>query len=92
MRITIAAIAVTLVACAANGSPPEPPGIERQILSKDERRDLECARKLQQALAAKDAELGAEYQDALATAILAHAGKPGPVDYGPVCERLKDIK
>ena len=94
MIYRMAAIAVTLTACSANSAPQQPPpkpGIEHQILSERERADLECARKLQVALAEHDPALGAEYQEALTDRIIAHAGKPGPVDYGPVCARVREM-
>jgi hypothetical protein len=61
------------------------PGIERQSLGEQERAELECVRKLMEVW-------GDEYREAVTTAILAHAGRPGPVPLGKPCEKLKEMK
>lgn len=75
MRRTMLLAAGLLLAGCATAEPPQVPA---QRLTAQERADLECARVR---IVAGDTEL----QASVTEAILAHAGKPGPVDLGEPC-------
>ena len=92
VTIVIGALLVLLASCATAEPAKSELGIEAQRLSEEERAQLECARKLQAALAERNPALGAEYQQALADKIVVHDGKPAPVDYGPVCQKLEELQ
>ena len=81
----MAAGAMLVAACVTASPMAAQPGIEQQRLTEQERADLECARKLMEVW-------GDEYREAVTTAILAHAGKPGPVPLGDPCEKLKEVR